>query len=173
MSDPGDDPRPSRRGVLKLAMGTMSAIVSLLLGIPFVAALVAPAYRKSASHFAKVGEVGPLPRGSPASLMFQSRTTDGFMRRTGTHEVWVVKHSNGDLTVFSPICTHLGCHYAWVASEGQFVCPCHNSHFSITGKVLSGPAPRPLDTLPYRIEDGILYVKWERFQSGVPEKIRV
>ena len=162
-----------RRGFLRLATGIMSAIIGLLLGIPFVVALVAPTYRRSPSPYARVGEVGPLPREQPVSLRFQIQGTDAFLRQTVTQEVWVVKHSDSDLTLFSPICTHLGCHYDWVASAGEFVCPCHNSYFSITGQVLAGPAPRPLDTLPSRIENGILYVKWERFQAGVPEKTLV
>jgi hypothetical protein len=28
-----------------------------------------------------------------------------------------------------------------------------------------------LDTLPYKIEGGELYVKWELFKAGIPEKI--
>jgi menaquinol-cytochrome c reductase iron-sulfur subunit len=151
----------------------VSAIISLLLGIPFVVALIAPTYRKRQSPYARVGEVGPLPQEQPVGLRFQFQSTDAFLAQRETHEVWVVKHSDNDLTVFSPICTHLGCHYDWVASTHEFICPCHNSFFSITGKVLAGPAPRPLDTLPYRIESGVLYVKWERFQAGIPEKILV
>ncbi len=154
-------------------MGIVSASISLLLGIPFVVALIAPTYRKSLSPYAKVGEVGPLPKEQPIRLRFQFQGTDAFIRQTVTHEAWVVKHSDSDLTVFSPICTHLGCHYDWVPSANEFLCPCHDSYFSITGKVLAGPAPRPLDTLPYRIENGLLYVKWERFQAGIPEKILV
>ena len=165
--------RASRRGFLRLAMGIVSAIVGLLLGIPFLVALIAPTYRKSRSPYARAGEVGPLPKEQPVSLRFYFQSTDAFIRQTVMHEVWVVKHSDSDLTVFSPICPHLGCHYDWVASANEFVCPCHNSIFSIIGKVLAGPAPRPLDTLPYRIEGGVLYVKWERFQAGIPEKIVV
>ncbi len=166
-------PRASRRGFLRLALGIISTIISLLLGIPFVAALIAPTYRKNQSPYTRVGEVGPLPMEQPVSLRFQFQSTDAFLRETETHEAWVIKHSDNDLTVFSPICTHLGCHYDWVAPSQEFVCPCHNSFFSITGKVLAGPAPRALDTLPYRIENGVLYVKWERYQAGVPEKIPV
>jgi menaquinol-cytochrome c reductase iron-sulfur subunit len=166
-------PRVWRRGFLRLATGTISAILGLLLGIPFVVALIAPTYRKSQSPYARVGEVGPLPQEQPVSLRFQFQSTDAFLKETENHEAWVVKHSDSDLTVFSPICTHLGCHYDWVASRQEFVCPCHNSFFSITGKVLAGPSPRSLDTLPYRIESGVLYVKWERYQAGVPEKILV
>jgi len=165
--------RASRRGFLRLAMAIISAIVGLLVGIPFVAALIAPTYRRSRSPYARAGEVSSLPTEQPVSLRFSFQSTDAFIRQTVAHEVWVIKHSDTDLTVFSPICPHLGCHYDWVASADEFVCPCHNSVFSITGKVLAGPAPRPLDTLPHRIEGGVLYVKWERFQAGIPQKIVV
>jgi menaquinol-cytochrome c reductase iron-sulfur subunit len=173
MSDDHRKPHASRRRFLRLATGMISAIISLLLGIPFLAALIAPTYRRTPSPYARVGDVGPLPQEQPVSLRFQFQSTDAFLKEIETHEAWVVKHSDSDLTVFSPICTHLGCHYDWVASRREFVCPCHNSFFSIAGKVLGGPAPRPLDTLPYRIENGVLYVKWERFQAGIPEKILV
>jgi menaquinol-cytochrome c reductase iron-sulfur subunit len=166
-------PRTSRRGFVRLASTIISAIVGLLLGIPFMAALIAPTYRKSQSPYARVGDVDSLPRDKPVNLRFRLQGMDAFIRQTVTHEVWVVKHSDHELTVFSPICTHLGCHYDWIASAQEFVCPCHGSIFALTGKVLAGPAPRPLDTLPYRIDNGVLYVKWERFQAGIPEKIRV
>lgn len=166
-------PRASRRGFLRLATGMVSAVIGLLLGIPFVVALIASTYRKSPSPYARVGPVGLLPQEQPVSLRFQFQGTDAFIAQVETREVWVVKHSDTDLSVFSPVCTHLGCHYDWMASAQEFVCPCHNSLFSMTGKVLAGPAPRPLDTLPYRIDSGVLYVKWERFQAGVSEKILV
>ncbi len=172
-SDDRRKPRASRRGFLRLATGIVLAILSLLLGIPFLVALIAPTYRRTQSPYAKVGEVGPLPTEQPVGLRFQFQSTAAFLKETEIHEAWVVKHSDNDVTVFSPICTHLGCHYDWLAAAQEFICPCHNSFFSITGQVLAGPAPRALDTLPYRIENGILYVKWERYQAGVPEKIVV
>jgi hypothetical protein len=39
--------------------------------------------------------------------------------------------------------------------------------------VLGGPAPRRLDTLPVKIENGELYVEWKQFKSGTPDKIPV
>ena len=50
-----------------------------------------------------------------------------------------------EVTAYSPICPHLGCHYYdWNPQSKTFVCPCHGSVYSIHGKILGGPAPRPL-----------------------------
>jgi menaquinol-cytochrome c reductase iron-sulfur subunit len=163
----------SRRGFLKIATGILSAIIGVFLGIPFLAALIGPIYKKKKSPFVKAGEVASLSKDQPVNMRFQFQSKDAFIRQLVTHEVWVVKHSNTELTVFSPICTHLGCYYNWNPQAEEFICPCHGSHFSITGKVISGPAPRPLDTLPHKIENGAVYIKWERFEPGIPRKVRV
>ena len=55
-------------------------------------------------------------------------------------------------------CTHLGCTVPWSTAEKLFVCPCHASTFDITGGVSGPPAPRPLDVLAVRIENGIVKV---------------
>jgi len=58
----------------------------------------------------------------------------------------------------SRTCTHLGCTVPWVEEEGRFLCPCHASAFDLRGVVSNPPAPRPLDTHPVRIENGIVRV---------------
>ena len=50
-------------------------------------------------------------------------------------------------------CTHLGCTVPWNESEGDFHCPCHSSIYNRKGEVISGPAPRPLDTFQIEIVD--------------------
>src|SRR5918993_527757 len=50
------------------------------------------------------------------------------------------KDHKGQLHTYSAICTHLGCIVTWNNSEKSFVCPCHGSRFSPTGKVINGPA---------------------------------
>ena len=77
--------------------------------------------------------------------------------------------ADGSFLALSRTCTHLGCTLPWVGEKKQFVCPCHGSTFSLTGEVITSPAPRPLDTFPARIENGIVKVdialprKRERF----------
>ncbi len=42
----------------------------------------------------------------------------------------------------SSVCTHLGCNVKRIGTG--FECPCHGSKFDENGRVISGPAPRPL-----------------------------
>src|SRR4030095_5696882 len=55
------------------------------------------------------------------------------------------RHSDGELTLLSPTCTHLGCQVQWNATDHTWDCPCHGSRFSPIGEVLSGPAENPLE----------------------------
>ncbi|MGI8459900.1 MAG: Rieske (2Fe-2S) protein [Propionibacteriaceae bacterium] len=56
----------------------------------------------------------------------------------------VTQPTAGDYKAFTNICTHQGCPVASV-TDGQIVCNCHGSHFSITdGSPVSGPAQTPL-----------------------------
>jgi menaquinol-cytochrome c reductase iron-sulfur subunit len=87
--------------------------------------------------------------------------------------VWVTKHSGTEATVFSPICPHLGCGYNWNGDAQEFVCPCHGSKWDIGGRTLGGPTPRGLDTLPYKVEGGELYVEWQQFKAGIANKERI
>jgi menaquinol-cytochrome c reductase iron-sulfur subunit len=168
-----DHTETSRRHFLALASAVLAALVAALLSIPLLGAVVGPSFRRLRRGFARVGRLAGLPVGQPVEMSYQERTTDAYLSRTVTRQVWVVKDAGGGVTVFSPICPHLGCRYEWVPTAKHFYCPCHHSVFAIDGGVLGGPAPRPLDTLPSRIEDGELRVEWERFELGTPEKKRV
>ena len=71
------------------------------------------------------------------------------------------------MTAFGPQCTHLGCAYHWEDAKSEFLCPCHTSLFSVEGKVLGGPAPRPLDRYETRLNGSKLLLG--KLQ-GPPEK---
>jgi menaquinol-cytochrome c reductase iron-sulfur subunit len=162
-----------RRGFLKCLAGILTAPLIALLGWPLVQSVVAIIYRLPKAKFTKVGPMASFPVGKPVSPFFEMRTDTEYLHGQVTHDIWIIRHSDTKVTVFSPICPHLGCHYDWYSQAQKFICPCHGSVFSMEGKVLGGPAPRNLDPLPYKIENGDLYVQWERFRVGIPQKVRV
>jgi Rieske Fe-S protein len=56
----------------------------------------------------------------------------------------VTQPTKGQFKAFSAICTHKACPVKSV-EDGQIVCPCHGSHYSIEdGAPTSGPAQKPL-----------------------------
>lgn len=62
---------------------------------------------------------------------------------------------------YSAICTHTGCDVInWDEGQLRMACPCHESQFDIYdgGKVVGGPAPRPLAMLPLEVVEGIVIV---------------
>jgi menaquinol-cytochrome c reductase iron-sulfur subunit len=68
----------------------------------------------------------------------------------------VTRLKGGQVVAFAPQCTHLGCAYHWDEKNQNFLCPCHTSTFALDGRVLEGPAPRPLDRYESRVENGRL-----------------
>ena len=57
------------------------------------------------------------------------------------------RHENGQVTLLSHVCTHMGCSVHWNDAERTWDCPCHGSRFTPTGEVLSGPAEKPLEPI--------------------------
>ena len=52
------------------------------------------------------------------------------------------------------ICPHLGC--VPVSNAGEYngwFCPCHGSHYDISGRIRKGPAPLNLEVPPYKFID--------------------
>jgi cytochrome b6-f complex iron-sulfur subunit len=58
----------------------------------------------------------------------------------------VVKDSDGTYWIaLYQRCVHLGCTVPFRDDCVSFKCPCHGSHYNVTGEWLDGPAPRSLD----------------------------
>jgi menaquinol-cytochrome c reductase iron-sulfur subunit len=159
-----------RRRFLALASGVLAGAIGAVLAVPGLGALVGPSFRRVQRHFARASGVSALPLRQPVEVSFRDREQDAFLVEAVTREAWALRHADGRVTVFSPICPHLGCRYRWVPDRRHFHCPCHDSVFALDGRVLSGPAPRPLDTLASEIRGDELFVEWERFEPGIPEK---
>ncbi len=82
-------------------------------------------------------------RGRPAPQLLPAELPLGL---SITGEAVVHRHADGRVQAWSARCTHLGCRLDRVI-DGAVVCPCHGSRFDDQGRVLNGPAARPLQAL--------------------------
>ena len=84
--------------------------------------------------------------------------------------VWLVRVGDG-VRAYSVVCPHLGCSIN--VASGGFECPCHDSSFDATGKKLTGPSPRDMDTLETRVEGGIVEIDFRKFKQGTADRVEI
>jgi nitrite reductase/ring-hydroxylating ferredoxin subunit len=100
-------------------------------------------FLKHQAHVAKhfVGDrLPPVTAPAPENLA----PGDGAVLRVGGHQCAVHRDDSGQLHAVSARCTHLGCLVAFNHAEQAWECPCHGSRFAPDGRILQGPAVRPL-----------------------------
>jgi len=156
-------------------VGLTAAFMGLLtfcLTIPLVSYLI-PSNEGSDEKFEKVPNFPAIPTGVPTKMTFESIDKQAFITNNVVYDIWVIKHAADKATVYSPLCPHLNCRYTFYPNKEQFACPCHGSVFNESGKCIGGPAPRPLDTLPYKIQGGELFVQWQLYKAAIPEKVQI
>ena len=85
---------------------------------------------------AKVGELPPN-----AAKVF----------KFGSAPAVLINTAEGTLVALSAVCTHLTCTVRYDGETGTLFCPCHNGRFDLSGNVLSGPPPRPLETFTVEV----------------------
>lgn len=70
----------------------------------------------------------------------------------------IVRTGENTVRALSTVCTHLGCTVYWQQDKKVFYCPCHQGLFDESGKVISGPPPRPLDSYQVEVEDRNVFI---------------
>jgi cytochrome b6-f complex iron-sulfur subunit len=147
-----DPPAVNRRSFLSLAsLGTFFAAIGT--AVAGVFRLPNPAVLPGPVRRFKLGPPEQFTVGTETAFADQSlvlfRDDEGFYAITST-------------------CTHLGCTIA--RTKEGFACPCHGSRFDKRGRVVGGPAPRPLPWLEVgRSANGDLIVNAD---NEVPEGTR-
>lgn len=134
----------SRRKFLVSALGLVGAV--------FAGVAAYPVFRY----------LSPQPAAGEKGRVAVSRTQVGvgqayFFQFQG-HPAVVLQSTPGVFVAFSAICTHLGCIIKWVPEKEEFLCPCHAGRFASDGKVLGGPPPKPLVTIPVALSGDNLLV---------------
>lgn len=73
--------------------------------------------------------------------------------RTGDPAV-LIRLSDGRFVAYDAVCTHAGCTVAYDSARAELVCPCHGSIYDPRhgAQVVAGPAPRPLPSVPVRVD---------------------
>jgi menaquinol-cytochrome c reductase iron-sulfur subunit len=166
-------PAGTRRRFFQWVTRAAAGFIGLSLAVPLVGYVISPAFKRRAQSWVDVAALDELFAGKPKQVDYVATVQDGYLETQTQKAVWAVKQADGQVTVFSPMCTHLGCGYHWNEGEQKFKCPCHGSVYDVSGRVVAGPAPRPLDTLPAKTENGRLLVMYKEFKSGVAGKVEL
>lgn len=129
------------------------------LGLPLIGYFLGPLIGKGQGARIKLGKIDDFAAGVPQRVEVKYYRVSGWVTEEAREIAWVVRRPGSPpiFDIFDPHCTHLGCAYHWVVEAKEFQCPCHNGRFNIDGCVTGGPPPRPLDTYPCTIADGVLY----------------
>ncbi len=141
-----------RRKFHEIVIASLGAIMTGALSIPAVAYLFATPKSKKKAGWIEAGDIAQVPLNSPEEVVFRRTRVDGWKTQNERTSAWVIRTSPTEVIALAPQCTHLGCAYHWEAEKKEFECPCHTSAFSMDGKVLTGPAPRPLDRYEVKLD---------------------
>ncbi|HTS76000.1 MAG TPA: ubiquinol-cytochrome c reductase iron-sulfur subunit [Bryobacteraceae bacterium] len=153
-----ETPETTRRGFYVAAIQGLGALIGAALAVPAAIYLLVKPSSKREAQWVQAADVNQLQVNKPEEVMFRRKRIDGWRTVNEKTTAWVVKMNDQSVVAFAPNCTHLACAYHWDAQQNSFICPCHASVFSVDGKVLAGPAPRPLDRYASRVESGKLMI---------------
>ena len=148
-----------RRTFFKVGMAAIGGLIGLAMAVPLVGFAISPAFRKASKKWVDLGIVDLLKGSRYKKINYVFRSKDGWVEAEKKRSVYVTDEGAGNFVVFSRVCSHLGCLVRWDAGKDQFFCPCHGAVFDNAGNVVAGPPPRPMEKLPVKVEDGVLYVK--------------
>lgn len=94
--------------------------------------------------------IPPKVRESTVSSVTLPFTTDEVARNSGrifkfgNQPGIVIRTPTGEFRAFSARCTHLDCIVQYRDDLSEIWCACHNGHYDLNGRVVSGPPPGPL-----------------------------
>jgi Rieske Fe-S protein len=158
-----------RRSLLGILTGLIGLGITSLLGVTLGRFSIVPALAAtSVSEWIDVAPIETLPDGKAKNQLVLVSQNAGWGRFTSEQSVWVIKRG-AQLNVFSSVCPHLGCTIN--ENSNGFGCVCHNSAWTREGETSGGPAPRGMDRLEHKVEDGILKVKYQSFKQGLAQKV--
>jgi Rieske Fe-S protein len=137
---PTNPPTTPRRSVLDWLLGAWGAGVLGAVFYPVARFLTPPAVPESQTLSVTAGKASDLAPNSARLVPF------------GAEPALVVRLAGGELRAFSGVCTHLSCTVQYRQDLQQIWCACHNGHYDLHGRNVSGPPPRPLQTYDVNVK---------------------
>jgi len=77
--------------------------------------------------------------------------------QSGAGDFLVARTAQDTFVALTAMCTHQACTITGFSS-GTYLCPCHGSQFTTTGRVVGGPAPAPLRQFQTQFSGSVLTV---------------
>lgn len=165
-----------------VAAGIAAAAVAppVVAGVRVV--LSAPEQKGKEARFFQLATIDTLTK-TPQKFLISDDTEDAWMlspqQKIGA--VFLSLNDEGNVHAIQSLCPHAGCTVEVSIRENPktkivepiFYCPCHVASFDLFGVRLDekSQSPRDLDTLEVKVEDGKVFVKFEKFLAGISEKV--
>jgi len=131
--DTGRRPPLSRKRFIDWLMGTSVGGFVAAVFYPVVRYIIPPEVAESAVSSVTLAF-------SPAEVP----SNTGRIFKFGSRPALLVKTPSGELRAFSARCTHLDCTVQYREDLSHIWCACHNGHYDLNGRNISGPPPLPL-----------------------------
>ncbi len=121
-----------RRSILRwmLGGGLSGSVLSFL--YPVIRFLNPPKIAEASVNEAPGGKTSDLKPNSAKIVKF------------GSQPVLLLRVSETEWRAFSAVCSHLNCTVQFNEAKSMIWCACHNGYYDLSGRVASGPPPRPL-----------------------------
>lgn len=171
---------PDRRNfVTKAAAIVVGGLITVVAPVAGIFTFLDPLRRKSDTRgLVRVASLKSLPTsGEPRKFPVLDTLVDAWntTENVPVGSVYVQKTGENTVRVLNATCPHLGCSVGYNAASHGYFCPCHKSSFAVDGKILDpkSPSPRAMDELVAEVRDGEVWVKFQNFRKGSPDKIPV
>ena len=135
------EPEETRRRWLNWFLSTSVGLFLIAVLYPVSRYLMPPQIEESPARTARLAV-------TPAEV----KPNSGQIFKFGSRPGLLIRTPSGELRAFSAICTHLACIVQYRPDLGHIWCACHNGHFDLNGKNITGPPPRPLERYIVKVQ---------------------
>lgn len=167
-----------RRSFFKQAATVVLGAVAVLAPIgAAISVMLDPLRRKGGTgSFIRVASLSSLPAdGVPRKFAVIADRTDAWNRYPNTPigAVYLRRPDKDTVEAFNVVCPHAGGFIDYNTQQKCFLCPLHNSDFSLDGSIKDpkSPSPRPMDSLKVEVRNNEIWVAFQNFHAGTREKI--